>query len=419
MKVLVIGGGGREHAIVWKLSQSPNVSKIFCAPGNEGIAQLAQCVNINPNDIDTLLSFAIQEKIDLTVVGPEVPLVLGITDKFTENGMKIFGPNKKGAMLEGSKKYAKKFMEKYQIPTARYSTYNQAEDAINGLSQFAFPLVIKADGLAAGKGVIICENIDDAKKAIEDSLKNKKFGDSGNEIIIEEYLKGTEASLMCLVDNKKIIPLESAKDYKKALDNDKGLNTGGMGSISPNKILNEELMNKIKTEILDRILIGLHEEKIYYKGILYVGLMITSDDVKVLEFNVRFGDPETEVLLPRLESDLFSIFLKTIDGTISEEDLKWTDKVCICTVLTSGGYPEFYEKGNAIYGLDSLDKDILVFHAGTKKTDKIVTNGGRVLTVGTLAGNFNEGRNKVYKNIDKIHFENMAYRKDIGKEQRN
>jgi phosphoribosylamine--glycine ligase len=414
MRVLVIGGGGREHAIVWKLAGSPGVSKIYCAPGNAGIGEIAQCVNIDSGDIDALLSFAVREKIGLTVVGPELPLVLGIADKFNEKGLKVFGPCRKGAMLEGSKRYAKEFMGKYQIPTAGYAVYDNAVNAIKGLGRFTFPIVIKANGLAAGKGVIICKDTSDAKKAIEDILINKEFGDAGNEIIMEEYLEGREASLMCLVNNNTIIPLESAMDYKKASDDDTGPNTGGMGCVSPNEVLDKKLMGEIRTGILDRIFAGLHQERICYNGILYVGLMITLKGAKVLEFNVRFGDPETQAVLPRLKSDLLNIFLKTIDNTVSQEDLKWSDKVCMCTVLTSGGYPVAYEKGKAIRGLDLLDKDILSFHAGTKKTDKIVTNGGRVLTVGALADNFSEGREKVYKNIDKIYFDNMAYRKDIG-----
>ena len=414
MRVLVIGGGGREHAIVWKLAGSPGVSKIYCAPGNAGIGEIAQCVNIDSGDIDALLSFAVREKIGLTVVGPERPLVLGIADKFNEKGLKVFGPCRKGAMLEGSKRCAKEFMEKYQIPTAGYAVYDNAVNAIKGLGRFTFPIVIKANGLAAGKGVIICKDTSDAKKAIEDILINKEFGDAGNEIIMEEYLEGREASLMCLVNNNTIIPLESAMDYKKASDGDTGPNTGGMGCVSPNEVLDKKLMGEIRTGILDRIFTGLHQERICYNGILYVGLMITLKGAKVLEFNVRFGDPETQAVLPRLKSDILNIFLKTIDNTVSQEDLKWSDKVCMCTALTSGGYPAAYEKGKAIRGLDLLDKDILLFHAGTKKADKIVTNGGRVLTVGALADNFREGREKVYKNIDKIYFDNMAYRKDIG-----
>ncbi|SDZ33491.1 phosphoribosylamine--glycine ligase [Proteiniborus ethanoligenes] len=417
MKVFVIGSGAREHAIVWKLSQSKKVSRIFCAPGNGGISQLAQCVDIQPEDIDALLEFALKENIDLTVVGPEGSLVAGIVDRFSEKGLKIFGPCKKAARLEGSKKYAKEFMERFGIPTAKYSAYNNAEEAKEALKKYTFPLVIKADGLASGKGVIICNNIEEAKAAIKLVLEDKKFGDAGKEIIIEEFLQGVEASLLCLVDGKKIIPLESARDYKRLLDNDEGPNTGGMGCVSPNKILDERLLAEIKSEILDKILKGIQEEDMNFKGILFIGLMITPIGAKVLEFNVRFGDPETQVILPRLESDIVDIFQKTIDESISEEDLIWNSKTCICTVLASKGYPEAYEKGKVISGLDKVDEDIILFHAGTKKENEILTDGGRVLSVTTLAHSLEKGRNKIYHNINKIYFEGIQYRKDIGEGQ--
>lgn len=417
MKVFVIGSGAREHAIVWKLSQSKKVSRIFCAPGNGGISQLAQCVDIQPEDIDALLEFALKENIDLTVVGPEGSLVAGIVDRFSEKGLKIFGPCKKAARLEGSKKYAKEFMERFGIPTAKYSAYNNAEEAKEALKKYTFPLVIKADGLASGKGVIICNNIEEAKAAIKLVLEDKKFGDAGKEIIIEEFLQGVEASLLCLVDGKKIIPLESARDYKRLLDNDEGPNTGGMGCVSPNKILDERLLAEIKSEILDKILKGIQEEDMNFKGILFIGLMITPIGAKVLEFNVRFGDPETQVILPRLESDIVDIFQKTIDESISEEDLIWNSKTCICTVLASKGYPEAYEKGKVISGLDKVDEDIILFHAGTKKENEILTDGGRVLSVTTLSHSLEKGRNKIYHNINKIYFEGIQYRKDIGEGQ--
>lgn len=417
MKVFVIGSGAREHAIVWKLSQSKKVSRIFCAPGNGGISQLAQCVDIQPEDIDALLEFALKENIDLTVVGPEGSLVAGVVDRFSEKGLKIFGPCKKAARLEGSKKYAKEFMERFGIPTAKYSAYNNAEEAKEALKKYTFPLVIKADGLASGKGVIICNNIEEAKASIKLVLEDKKFGDAGKEIIIEEFLQGVEASLLCLVDGKKIIPLESARDYKRLLDNDEGPNTGGMGCVSPNKILDERLLAETKSEILDKILKGIQEEDMNFKGILFIGLMITPIGAKVLEFNVRFGDPETQVILPRLESDIVDIFQKTIDESISEEDLIWNSKTCICTVLASKGYPEAYEKGKVISGLDKVDEDIILFHAGTKKENEILTDGGRVLSVTTLAHSLEKGRNKIYHNINKIYFEGIQYRKDIGEGQ--
>ncbi len=414
MKVLVIGNGAREHAIVWKLAQSSKVTKIFSAPGNGGIEQLAQCIDIQVTDIDNLLYFALKENIELTVVGPECALVEGIVDKFREKGLKIFGPCKKGAMLEGSKRYSKEFMTKYEIPTARYASYNKLGDALEGLKEFTFPLVVKADGLASGKGVVICNNREEACDAIKSMITDRKFGEAGREIIIEEFLQGIEASLMCLVDGNKIIPLESARDYKRLLDNDDGPNTGGMGCVSPNKILDLKLMSEIKIEILDKVLKGLQNEKLDFKGILFIGLMITANGARVLEFNVRFGDPETEVVLPRLESDIVDIFLKTIDGTICQEELRWSPKSCVCTVLASEGYPEAYEKGRDISGLEGVDRDILVFHAGTKKENCIRTNGGRVLAVAALADEIDHGRKKIYENINKIHFQGIQYRKDIG-----
>ncbi|HBR28460.1 MAG TPA: phosphoribosylamine--glycine ligase [Firmicutes bacterium] len=415
MKVLVIGGGAREHALVWKLSQSPKVTKIFAAPGNGGIAQLAQCVPVPETDLDGLLTFALREKIDLTVVGPEVPLVAGVVDRFKANGLQIFGPDQKGARLEGSKKYAKEFMLKYQIPTAQYAAYDNLNEAYAGLEQFAFPLVIKADGLAAGKGVVICHRKEEAAAAIKSMIEDGKFGAAGKEIIIEEFLEGVEASLLCLVTADKIIPLESAGDYKRLLDHDQGPNTGGMGCVSPNKTLTPSLMAVIEREILKPSLKGIQAEMMDYKGILFIGLMITAQGPKVLEFNVRFGDPETEVLLPRLETDLVDLFLKTIQGTITREDLVWSQKTCLGVVLATAGYPESSGSGQAITGLDEVDAEIMLFHAGTKREDQLVTNGGRVLAVVALGDPLDQARTKVYSNIKKIHFDGMQYRTDIGR----
>lgn len=415
MKVLVIGGGAREHALVWKLSQSPKVTKIFAAPGNGGIAQLAQCVPVPETDLDGLLTFALREKIDLTVVGPEVPLVAGVVDRFKANGLQIFGPDQKGARLEGSKKYAKEFMLKYQIPTAQYAAYDNLNEAYAGLEQFAFPLVIKADGLAAGKGVVICHRKEEAAAAIKSMIEDGKFGAAGKEIIIEEFLEGVEASLLCLVTADKIIPLESAGDYKRLLDHDQGPNTGGMGCVSPNKTLTPSLMAAIEREILKPALKGIQAEMMDYKGILFIGLMITAQGPKVLEFNVRFGDPETEVLLPRLETDLVDLFLKTIQGTITREDLVWSQKTCLGVVLATAGYPESSGSGQAITGLDEVDAEIMLFHAGTKREDQLVTNGGRVLAVVALGDPLDQARTKVYSNIKKIHFDGMQYRTDIGR----
>lgn len=415
MKVLVIGSGGREHALVWKIAQSEKVTEIFCAPGNAGIKDIAECINIKADDINKLLGFALDKKIDLTVVGPEVPLVNGIVDKFTEKGLKIFGPNKECSTFEGSKIYSKEFMEKYDIPTAAYYKSDNIDIALKSLNKFSYPLVIKADGLAAGKGVVICNTKEEAEETISDMMENHVFGNAGNEIVIEEFLEGIEISLLCLVSGEKIIPLEGARDYKKALNDDLGLNTGGMGCFSPNPILTHELMSQIEKEILNNIIIGFKKDNLDYKGILFIGLMITNKGPKVLEFNVRFGDPETEVVLPRLESDIIEIFEKTIDGSISKEDLVWSEKNSLCVIATSGGYPVSYKKGKTISGLSDIDKDTVVFHAGTKEdNENIVTNGGRVLCITALEDTLEDARNKVYNNMKKVSFENMHYRDDIG-----
>jgi len=415
MKVLVIGSGGREHALIYKLAQSKRVSKIYCAPGNGGTASIAENVNISPKDIDLLLNFAITNEIDLTVVGPEDPLVDGIADVFEENGLRVFGPKKEGAILEGSKIVAKEFMEKYQIPTAKYRVYKTKEEAIDGLDEFTYPLVIKADGLCLGKGVIICQNKEEAVNAIEDMIVSKKFGSAGETIIIEEFLTGTEMSLLCFVTEGKIVPMESARDYKKIFDGDKGPNTGGVGCFSPNPVLTEDLKKEIEREILRKIRRGLDEESIDYRGVLFIGFMLTEDGPKVLEFNVRFGDPETEVVLPRLENDLVDIFQKTIDGTLRDDDLIWSDKKCVTVVATSKGYPIEYQKGFKISGIENLDKDILLFHNGTKILDgELVTNGGRVLSVTCLGDTIEEARKCAYNNIEKIDFQGICYRNDIA-----
>ncbi|NLY66440.1 MAG: phosphoribosylamine--glycine ligase [Tissierellia bacterium] len=416
MKVLVVGSGGREHALCWKIAQSNKVDKIYCAPGNGGTRLVAENVDIQANDIEGLLDFALKNKIDLTVVGPEEPLVLGIVDKFEEKRLKIFGPDKECAQLEGSKSFAKNFMEKYNIPTAKYRTYEDYEGAIKALEEFSFPLVIKADGLCLGKGVEIVETKEKATRVLEDILKNKKFGKEGDKVVIEEFLHGVEGSLLCFVSGNKLIPMESAKDYKKAYDGDEGPNTGGVGAFSPSPLFTEGLNKRIKEEILSRIEEGLEKEGLNYKGILYIGLMITGEEPKVLEFNARFGDPETEVLLPRLESDIVDLFLKTIDLTLEPKDMVWKKESSLTVVLTSEGYPLSYEKGFEIKGHDELDESIILFHNGTKYDEgKLLTNGGRVLSVTALAPSLDEARDLVYANVDKISFKGMFYRKDIGK----
>ncbi len=415
MKVLVVGSGGREHALCWKIAKSEKVSKIYCAPGNGGTEDLAENVNINPSDLDSLGDFALENNIDLTVVGPEEPLVNGIVDKFKEKGLKIFGVNKKAAQLEGSKLYSKEFMEKYNIPTAKYKSCNTKEEAINSLEEFNYPLVIKADGLCAGKGVLIVDTKEEALKAIDKIMGEKVFGEAGETVVIEEFLEGVECSLLCLVTKDKIIPLETARDYKKIFEKDKGANTGGIGCFSPNPIFNKELEDIIRKEVFGNIKIGFKKENIDYRGIIFIGLMITERGPKVLEFNVRFGDPETEVILPRLKSDIVDIFEKTINGTLEKEDLKWREEKCATVVLTSKGYPSKYEKGKEIKGLEKLDKDIIVFHNGTKtENQKLYTNGGRVLSITALENTIDIAIDKVYKNIEKIDFNGMCFRKDIG-----
>ena len=416
MKILVVGGGGREHAICWKLSNEKNVEKIYCAPGNPGIAEVAECVNIGDSDIDELAKFAKENEIDITVVGPEVPLVMGITDVFESQGLKVFGPNKKCARLEGSKAFSKDFMTRHNLPTAKYKEYTNIDKAIDDIDDFGYPVVIKADGLAAGKGVIISENREDAIKTLKEMMNDKKFGTAGEKIVIEEFLSGIETSILAFVDNETINPMVSAKDHKKVNDGETGLNTGGMGTFSPSEIYTYELSKEIKENILDKTLKGFQEDNLDFKGILFVGLMITKDGTKILEYNVRFGDPETQSVLFRLETDLSEIISAVINNKLKDIDIKYSDDSAICVMLTSGGYPESYEKGKLITGLDNLDKDIVVFHSGTKLLDnKLVTNGGRVIGITAKGKTVKEAGKKVYENIKKINFEGMHYRTDIWK----
>ena len=416
MKILVVGSGAREHALCWKLKQSKKVAKLYCAPGNAGICEIAEIVNIKADNLEELTKFSVDNKIDMVVVGPEGPLVSGLVDMLMEKGIKTFGPMKKGARLEGSKSYSKDFMKKYNIPTAKYEVYEDSKLALEGLKGFDVPVVIKADGLAAGKGVLICETMEEAQKAIISIMNDKQFGEAGNLVVIEEFLDGIEASLLCFVDGKNIIPMESARDYKKAYDDDKGLNTGGMGNFSPNPIYTDSLNEYIKEKIIDTTFQGFIGEEIDFKGVLFIGLMIKNGEAKVLEYNTRFGDPETESVIPRLKSDLVSIMEKCIDGNLSADDLEWKEEKSVTVILASGGYPEEYEKGKEITGLESVDEDIIVFHGGTKLSNgKVLTDGGRVLAVTALGNTLDEAREKIYKNITKIKFENMEYRKDIAK----
>ena len=416
MKILVVGGGGREHAICWKLSNESNVEKIYCAPGNAGISNVAECINIGDGDIEALLQFAKTNEIDLTIVGPEVPLVAGIVDEFEKENLKVFGPNKKCARLEGSKAFSKDFMIRHNLPTAKYKEYTDLDKAIDEIDEFGYPVVIKADGLAAGKGVVISENREDAIETLKEMMADHKFGNAGDKIVIEEFLTGVETSILAFVDNDTIVPMVSAKDHKKVFEGETGLNTGGMGTFSPSEIYTDELAKEIQEKILDKTLEGFKKDNLDYKGILFVGLMITEEGPKVLEYNVRFGDPETQSVLFRLNTDLNKIMTAIIDNNLKNIEINYSKEEAICVMLTSGGYPEDYEKGKVITGLENLDSDIVVFHSGTKfDGEKVVTNGGRVIGITAKGSSVKEASDKVYENIKKINFEGMHYRKDIWK----
>ncbi|MFA5388552.1 MAG: phosphoribosylamine--glycine ligase [Candidatus Omnitrophota bacterium] len=417
MRVLVIGSGGREHAIVWKLSQSAKVEKIFCAPGNGGIKESAELVDIKADDIPALLDFAKKNKIDLTVAGPEVPLVKGIADIFKENGLKVFGPFKESAMLEGSKVFSKNMMRKFGLPTADFRVFDDAASAKKYLREKGVPIVIKADGLASGKGVILPKTIEEGDNAIDAIMVKKVFGSSGDKIILEDCLEGEEASVLVFTDGKNIAPLEPAQDHKRIFDNDKGPNTGGMGAYSPAPVVTKELLDEVMKTVFRPMIDGLGKEGKVYRGVLYAGLMITEHGPMVLEFNVRFGDPETQAILPRLRSDLLDVMTACIDGTLDKIDIKWDRSSCISVVCASKGYPGEYEKNKEIFGLEEAGKikDAIVFHAGTKNKDgKIFTDGGRVLGVTSLGKDIKSARDNAYKAVKKIKFEGMQYRKDIG-----
>lgn len=416
MNVLVIGSGGREHAICYKLKMSEHVGKIYCAPGNGGIADIAECIDIKSDDISALLDFAKEKKIDLTVVGPEAPLSLGIVDTFNAAGMRIFGPNKAASMLEGSKAYSKDFMQRNNIPTAKYKNYDDMDLAISEIDTFGYPVVIKADGLASGKGVIIANDRDEGVEAISDIMGQKKFGEAGNRVVVEEFLQGYEVSILAFVDGKIAVPMVSAKDYKRAKDGDLGLNTGGMGAVSPAFYYSDEISKLVKTEIIDKTVEALNKEGIEYKGVLYFGLMLTKEGPKVLEYNARFGDPETEVVLMRLNTDLFEIMNACIDGELSEIFIHWKDESAVCVVMASQGYPEEYKRGYEITKLPKYRDDLAVFHAGTELIDtKLYTAGGRVLVASALGVDIEDARVKAYEAVKSIEFSNKYYRTDIGK----
>ena len=417
MKVLVIGGGGREHAIIWKLAQSKNVSKIYCAPGNGGIADLAECVPIDVMDFEKLTKFAKENNIDLTVVAPDDPLAAGAVDAFEANGLRAFGPNKAAAIIEGSKSFSKDLMKKYNIPTADYEVFENSTDAINYIkANNKFPVVVKADGLALGKGVIIAKTFEEAENAVHDRLDDKIFGSAGAKVVVEDFLTGPEISVLAFTDGKTMKPMVSAQDHKRAFDNDEGPNTGGMGTFSPSRVYTDEVAEECMEKIFIPTMNAMNAENRTFKGVLYFGLMKTVDGVKVIEYNCRFGDPETQVVLPRLKSDLCEIFNAVIDQRLDEIDIEWNDDACVCVVMASGGYPKNYEKGYKIDGIKQAESlGALVFHAGTKGSDNdILTNGGRVLGVTALGDNLEDAIQKAYKYVDLVNFENAHFRKDIG-----
>ena len=419
MDILVIGSGGREHAIVWCAAKSKRVDKIYCAPGNAGTAKTAENVSIKVDDINGLLKFAREKKIGLTIVGPEIPLVAGIVDIFEAEGLKIFGPNKAAAQMEGSKAFTKNLFKKYRIPTADFGEFDKSTDAVDYIkTNKKYPIVVKADGLAAGKGVIIAANEAEALGAVKDIMDLKIFGSAGERTVIEEFLEGEEASILAFTDGETVLPLPASQDHKRIFDGDKGPNTGGMGAYAPAPLITPALAEKIKNEILLPTVSALRSEGIIYKGILYAGIMMTKDGPKVLEYNVRFGDPETQAVLPLLKTDLVEICLASAEGRLKGIKMEIEDKASITVVLASKGYPGNYEKGREITGLDAFDNmnDVMVFHAGTAiKNGKIVTAGGRVLNVTAVAKDIKSAIEKVYKNIDKVHFEGVYYRKDVGR----
>lgn len=418
-KVLVIGQGGREHALVWKLAQSPKIEKLYAAPGNPGIAELAECIDIQATDVEKLFAFAKEQNIDLTVVGPEAPLMEGIVDRFQAAGMKIFGPTAAAARLEGSKVFTKQLLKKYNIPTADYEAFDDMEIALNYVRKYTDqgkPVVVKADGLAAGKGVIIAQDFAEAKAAIEAIMKDHSFGEAGNQIVIEECLVGEEVSFFAVSDGTNYVPLLSAQDHKRIFDDDKGPNTGGMGAYCSPPVYTPELHKFVLDEVIEPVIKAMQSEGHPYQGVLYAGLMITSDGPKVLEFNARFGDPETQVLMPMIKSDIYPLFEMAADGRLKDYKVELNEGNCVCVVLASQGYPGSYEKGKIIDGINELDRNTIVFHAGTAiKDDHIVTNGGRVLGVVASGRNIPEAIHNVYSQVEKIYFEGMQYRQDIGR----
>ena len=416
MKILLIGSGGREHALAWKIKESPLVRELYMAPGNPGMKEFGKLVDLSPEDVEGLAAFAGAKQIDLTVVGPEVPLVKGIVDVFRGKGLGIIGPDKKGAVLEGSKAYSKDFMERYRIPTAKSHKSRDYEEALTLLEQYTLPLVLKADGLAAGKGVLICETKEEARDGLKKILKDRDFGEAGDQVVIEEFLTGVETSVIAFVDGKTITPMVSSRDYKRIGEGDRGLNTGGMGTYSPNEAYTKDVEARVREEVLKPTLKGIRQENMDYRGIIFIGIMITEEGPKVLEYNVRFGDPETQVILTRLDTDLVEIFRAVENASLKDMKIQWKKEKAVCVILASEGYPEAYEKGKKIEGLDRVDDRTLVFHGGTKLQEgNILTDGGRVLGVTSLDESLEKARKRAYDNVKKIHFEGKTYRRDIAK----
>lgn len=418
MDILVVGGGGREHTIVWKIAQSPLAGKIYCAPGNGGIAEIAECVDISATDIEGIVNFAKEKNVGLVMVAPDDPLVMGMVDALEKEGIRAFGPRANAAVIEGSKVFSKDLMKKYNIPTAGYEVFTESDKAIEYIKrQNSYPAVIKAEGLALGKGVIIAQNESEAVDGIKEIMEDKKFGDSGNRVVIEEFLTGPEVSVLAFTDGKTVKPMVSAQDHKRAYDNDEGLNTGGMGTFSPSRLYDEEKAEECMKNIFLPTIEAMNKEGRTFKGVLYFGLMMTRSGVKVIEYNCRFGDPETQVVLPRLKTDLVEIMEAVIDERLAELDIEWEDNAAVCVVMASGGYPVSYKKGYEISGIKDAEDlgDIVVFHAGTKADKgKIVTNGGRVLGVTAIGQNLDSAIRHAYEGVSKISFKDEFHRNDIG-----
>ncbi|MEA4852844.1 MAG: phosphoribosylamine--glycine ligase [Christensenella sp.] len=414
-KILVVGGGGREHAILWKLKQSKRALDLYCAPGNGGIAQLAKCVPMKADDVEGVVAWAKENRVDMVFVAPDDPLALGMVDALQAAGIRAFGPTKAAAEIEWSKSYSKELMKKYGIPTAGFEVFEDAQEAIRYLQTADYPIVVKADGLALGKGVLICEDFEQAKQAVSDIMLDQKFGSAGTRVVIEEFLTGPEVSVLAFCDGKTILPMQSAQDHKRAYDNDEGLNTGGMGTFSPSPKYTPALQEYAQKEIFEKTVEALNAEGREFKGVIFFGLMLTENGVKVLEYNARLGDPETQSVFMLLQTDLMDVLDAVIDGTLDKVKLSWKNGSAVCVVMASGGYPLHYEKGKEISGLDAVEEDVVVFHAGTAEKDgKLVTNGGRVLGVTATGTDIADARKKAYANVEKICFADAHYRKDIG-----